>query len=70
LRFTKTNKHQKLLTVTRVIELAGHLSQIPEVAQFDVPGGPQGHTIAHALDGWEDSFSEVLNVPSTPETYK
>ena len=56
------NKHQKLLTVPGVIELESRLSQIPEVARFDAPGEPQGHTIAHALDGWENSFSEVLDV--------
>lgn len=43
------SKHQKLLTVSRVIELGGHLSKIPEVAQFDKPSEPQGDTLAYAL---------------------
>jgi hypothetical protein len=55
------NKHQKLLTVSRVIELEGQLSEIPEIAQFDIPGEPQGHTLAHALSHWEDSFAAFLD---------
>jgi len=43
------------------MELEKRLSQIPEVAKFDVRGEPQGHTIAHALRGWEDSFAAVLD---------
>ena len=54
-------EHQKLLTVARVMELEKRLSQIPEVATFDVQGEPQGHTIAHALRGWEDSFVTFLD---------
>jgi hypothetical protein len=55
-------KHEKLLNAGRVVELGNRLSNIPEIAQFDIPGEPQRHTIAHALDGWEDSFAEVLYV--------
>jgi hypothetical protein len=55
------NKYQKLLTVSRVIELERRLSEIPEVAQFDIPGEPQGHTLAHALSHWEDSFAAFLD---------
>jgi hypothetical protein len=55
------NAHQKLLTVSRIIELEQQLSTIPEVAQFDIPGEPQGHTLAHALSHWEDSFAVFLD---------
>ena len=54
-------KHQKRLTVSRVIELGQQLSKIPEVAQFDKPGEPQGHTLAHALSHWEDSSATFLD---------
>jgi hypothetical protein len=54
------NKYQKLLTVSRVIELERRLSEISEVAQFDIPGEPQGHALAHALSHWEDSFAVFL----------
>jgi hypothetical protein len=53
--------YQKLLTVERVIELEKRLSQIPEVAQFDLAEEPEGHRLAHALSHWEDSFATVLN---------
>lgn len=56
------NNQRKLLTPTRIVELERRLSQIPEVAKFDIPGESQGHTLAHALDGWEDSFTEILGV--------
>ena len=55
------SKHQKLLTVSRVIELGQQLSKIPEIAQFDKPGEPQGHTLAHALSHWEDSSATFLD---------
>jgi hypothetical protein len=55
------SKHQKLLTVSRVIELGQQLSKIPEVAQFDKPGEPQGHTLAHAVSHGEDSFATFLD---------
>jgi hypothetical protein len=54
-------KHKKLLTPTRVVRLANRLSHIPEVAQFDMPGEPQGDTLAHALSHWEDSFAAILD---------
>jgi len=54
-------KHQKLLTVSRVVGLERRLSQIPEVARFDMPGEAQGHTLAHALSHWEDSFTAFLD---------
>jgi len=54
-------KHQKLLTVERVIELEKRLARIPEVAQFDVPDEPETHRLAHALAHWEDSFAAFLD---------
>jgi hypothetical protein len=56
------NKHRKLLTPSRTVELERRLSRVPEVMKFDEPGEPQGHTIAHALSGWEHSFTEILDV--------
>src|SRR6266540_3186457 len=53
--------HEKLLTPTRMVQLAHRLSGIPEVAQFDIPGEPQGDTLAHALSDWEESFAAVLD---------
>jgi chromosome condensin MukBEF complex kleisin-like MukF subunit len=44
------------------VDLANRLSRIPEVAAFDTSCEPQGDTIAHALNGWEDSFAEILDV--------
>jgi hypothetical protein len=55
------NSQEKLLTPERVKHLADRLSRIPSVSQFDLPGEPQGGTIAHALSDLEDSFSVVLN---------
>ena len=60
-KVTEMKKHEKLLTVSRVVELERRLSQIPEVARFDMPGKPQGHTLAHALSHWEDSFAAFLD---------
>jgi hypothetical protein len=54
-------KRIKLLTVERVIALERRLSSVPEVARFNSPDEPQGHTITHALSGWEDSFATVLD---------
>jgi hypothetical protein len=56
------NKHEKLLNPFHVVDLANRLSRIREVAAFDTSGEPQGDTIAHALDGWEDSLAEILDV--------
>jgi hypothetical protein len=60
-KVTEMKKHQKLLTVSRVVELERRLSQIAEVARFDMPGEAQGHTLAHALSHWEDSFTAFLD---------
>jgi hypothetical protein len=43
------------------VELGRQLSKIPEVAQFDKTGEPQGHELAHALSHWEDSFATFLD---------
>jgi hypothetical protein len=43
------SKHQKLLTVSRVVELERQLSKIREIAKFDKTGEPQGQALAHAL---------------------
>jgi hypothetical protein len=56
------SKHEKLPTPAHVVDLANRLSRIPEVAGFDISREPQGETIVHALDGWEDSFAEILDV--------
>lgn len=53
-------KYKKLLTIDRLMQLEQRLSKIPEIAQFDKPAEPQGHTLTHALAGWEDSFSRFL----------
>src|ERR1044071_5774670 len=55
-------KRRKLLTPARAVELGRRLSRVPEVASFDTLEEPQGHTIAYALDHWEDDFAEILDV--------
>jgi hypothetical protein len=50
-------KHQKILTVERVMELEKRLSQIPEVAKFDVPDEPQGHTLLTQFGAFDQSWA-------------
>lgn len=55
------NHEQKLLTARNAKHLGDRLAKIHSVSQFDLPGEPQGGTIAHALSDFEDSFSVVLD---------
>jgi hypothetical protein len=54
-------KYQKLMDARAAKGLADRLSTVSSVSRFDLPGEPQGSTIAHALLDLEDSFSVVLN---------
>jgi hypothetical protein len=54
--------YEKRLTPAQVKNLADRLSQLPSVARLDTRNERQGGTIAHALSGFETSFSVVLYV--------
>ncbi|MEY2487758.1 MAG: hypothetical protein QOH39_3406 [Verrucomicrobiota bacterium] len=54
-------RHQKLFTPSEVKALSDRLSQVPSVTRFDTPGDSQAAEIAHAMSGFEDSFSVVLD---------